>query len=471
MKKAKKFLTIIVCTLPLMLSCGGGGGGGGTTTSTISGVASTGKPLASFKVLLKDSSGIEENYTTNAQGEYTFDTTDLKPPFYLRVENQELFSYTNSQSGTANINPLSTAVIAVANSGDPDVYSSPKTLDDGTLSKALTNVQDFLKPILEKFNALNVDPIKDKFQADGIKLDAVFDVVEITVNSDTKTIQVDNQVTQETVGEATIEQDATVQVSNPVDSTEVVNLAPPSISRYFAYVNNGIESGPIIVDMQQSGNSIAVAATSFNGDTGKPMTVQGTGTISGSNVHFELPVILCRDTASSGTGLAKFDGTINSDGSISGTFTNDLPQGDSCKPPENPYGTWFAEKPSSTLSNFAGTWDAYVRTSEGDSEQGPVTLVIQQSNNAVTFSLSVNGDKRKGTGVVYGNYVIFTIPVILCNDTCGNGPCQPAENATFIGKISSDERTMTGSYGDGIYAGDSCREPERAIGSWRAEKQ
>jgi len=80
-----------------LFSCGGGGGGGittggGTTTPTgLSGTVATGKPLASVAVYLKDSKGNIRSTITDANGKFSFDTTGLTPPFYLKTQGYGLF--------------------------------------------------------------------------------------------------------------------------------------------------------------------------------------------------------------------------------------------------------------------------------------------------------------------------------------------------------------------------------------------
>jgi len=115
----KRILAVLASVFLAMspFSCGGGGGGG-TTTSTLSGTVATGKPLAYVPVYLKDSKGNKRSTITDANGKFSFDTTDLTPPFYLKTQGYGLFSYTDKKSGTVNITPLSTAVVAVANNGN-----------------------------------------------------------------------------------------------------------------------------------------------------------------------------------------------------------------------------------------------------------------------------------------------------------------------------------------------------------------
>jgi len=87
----KPILAVLVSVFLIvsLTSCGGGGGGGtttgGGTTPTLSGTVATGRPLASVAVYLKDSKGNTRSTITDANGKFSFDTTDLTPPFYLRT--------------------------------------------------------------------------------------------------------------------------------------------------------------------------------------------------------------------------------------------------------------------------------------------------------------------------------------------------------------------------------------------------
>lgn len=480
----KRILAVLASVFLAMspFSCGGGGGGGTTTggettTSTLSGTVATGKPLAFVPVYLKDSKGNKRSTFTDSNGKFSFDTTDLTPPFYLKTQGYGLFSYTDQKSGTANITPLSTAVVAVANNGNADIYNtnSPPQLN---LSIAKDSLKNLLNPVLQKYGVQNADFITTPFNANGQGMDAVLDSIFISVNSD-KTIEIKNPFTGETIGKGTLS-NGSVSVTDPITSDEANNL-PQSVKsyKYFVYVKDNYgspEYGPIMVDIVDDGNGkISVTMTATEGDTGDIFFIYGNGTKSGNSISFTASVIMCHDTNENGTGTAKFTGTIDSNGNISGTFKNTLSPGDTCKENNsNIYeGTFKAEDvTNASPANVAGTYDAYT-TPYGLTEAENATLQITQNGSIINVSITaINGDTgkpftRTGQGAVYGNYVIFRVPIIVCHDT---DPKAEAEYATFFGRFDSKTNTISGIYGDGVPPGDSCKEGS-AEGFWRAVKK
>jgi hypothetical protein len=488
-RSIKRILAVLASVFLIMLlfSCGGGGGGtttgGGTTSSTLSGTAATGKPLVYVPVHLKDSKGNTRSTITDAKGKFSFDTTDLTPPFYLKIHvydpfsyYYDLFSYTDQKSGTANITPLSTAVVAVANNGNADIYTNPPS------QLNLSNVKDFknfLNPVLQKYGVQNADFITTPFDANGQGMDAVLDSIIISVNTTNKTIEIKNPFTGDTIGKVTLS-NGSVRVDDSINDNEVNNLPQSVTSRkYFAYIKDNYgspEDGPRMIDIVDVGNGkISVTITATEGDTGDIFFIYGDGTKSGNSISFTASVIMCHDTSENGTGTAVFSGTIDSNGNITGTFTNTLSAGDTCKENDsNIYeGTFTAENvTNASPTNVAGTYNGYV-TPSGWTEEGPATLQIAQNGSSINVSITaINGDTgqpftRSGQGIVYGNYVMFRVPIIMCHDTNANAE---AEYATFFGKFDSKTNTISGIYGDGIPPGDSCREGS-AEGFWRAVKK
>lgn len=483
------FLSLVSVFLAVSLTvCGGGGGGGDTTTQPqiLSGTAATGKPLAVVPVYLKDSKGNERSTITDANGKFSFDTTGLTPPFPLRTQGYGLFSYTDQYSGTANITPLTRAVVAVANNGNADIYTNPPS--QLNLDNAKSSLRTLLNPVLQKYGVQNTDFVTTPFDANGQGMDAVIDSILISVDSTNQTIEVKNSFTSDTIGTGTIA-NGSVTVSDSIDSDEANSLPQSVISKkYFAYAKDyygSPEEGPFMIDVVEDANGqISVTITATEGDTGDLFLIYGNGTKNG-NINFAVPVIMCSDTNPAGTGTADFTGSIDSNGNITGTFTNTLSQNDTCRENNsNIYqGTWRAEDvTNATPANVAGTYDVFI-TSEEYTEEGPAPLQITQSGSSINVSITATeGDTgqpftRSGQGTVYGNYMLFMIPIILCNDTCINGYCPDAEYATFFGKF--DSGTITGIYGDGVPAGDYCKAPDydqtgrtvSAKGTWRAVKK
>ena len=110
----------------LLAGCGGGGGGGSGSTgpsvptpvvSTVSGTASEGALILGKVVKLKDADGNSApDATTNATtGVYSVDVTGLKAPYIVTVTSDSgTYVSLAPAVGTANINPITTAVVAMA---------------------------------------------------------------------------------------------------------------------------------------------------------------------------------------------------------------------------------------------------------------------------------------------------------------------------------------------------------------------
>jgi hypothetical protein len=453
--------------------------------TSLSGTAATGKALASTGIYLKDAQGKIKSTITDANGKFTFDTSDLTPPFYLRTQGFGLFSYTEQKNGTANITPLTTAVIAIANNGNPDIYNNPSP--QLNLDNAKNSLKTFLAPVLQKYNVQNADFISTPFEANGQGIDALMDSIVISVLQDSQTIEIKNPFTGETIGTG-IFNNGSIAVTDPITDNETNRLSQSPLHRkYFGYVKDNYGSpqdGPYMLDIVYDvDGKISVTITATEGDTGDIFFIYGNGQKIGNSISFTAPVIMCHDTNETGTGIAEFVGTIDNNGNISGTFRNTLSAGDTCKVNKSPVyeGTFIAEDVTDVSPvNVAGIYDAYASPIEWP-EAGPATLEISQNGNSITVSITAISDTgqrytRIGLGTVYGSYLIFRVPIILCHDTCRD--CL-ADFATFFGKFDSNTNTISGSYGDGVPDGDYCKAPDydktmrttAAEGFWRAVKK
>ena len=181
-------------TIGFMLS-GCGSGGGGLSSQVVSGNASVGAPLAG-QVSLKDSSStpLVRKTVIGNDGSFAIDVTGMQAPFILEAtgtavgSNYTLHSFTDG-TGTANINPLSDAIVASA-AGDNDASESYNHSDHDKLHKISSNLQatvntllDKLQPLLVQYNAQNTDPITSRYISNHIGLDDMFDNVKISVNN------------------------------------------------------------------------------------------------------------------------------------------------------------------------------------------------------------------------------------------------------------------------------------------------
>jgi fibronectin type 3 domain-containing protein len=193
-KRAVATITALsLVTIGFMLS--GCGSGGGLSSQVVSGNASVGAPLAG-QVSLKDSSStpLVRKTVIGNDGSFAIDVTGMQAPFILEAtgtaagSNYTLHSFTDG-TGTANVNPLSDAIVAIA-AGDNDASESYNHSDHDKLHKISSNLQATvntmlgkLQPLLVQYNAQNTNPITSRYISNHIGLDDMFDNVKISVNN------------------------------------------------------------------------------------------------------------------------------------------------------------------------------------------------------------------------------------------------------------------------------------------------
>ncbi|MEN6318410.1 MAG: hypothetical protein ABFD82_06600 [Syntrophaceae bacterium] len=186
----KIFCLLFVLMLSLNFSACGGGGGGGSdsnTPTTVSGTASEGLLITGKTVNLKDANGKSAVGTTNAvTGIYSIDITGLTAPFLVTVTGTHgTYVSLAKAAGTANINPITTMVVALA-AGNPNVSALFTNLKTAELTAINTNytaktalVTASLLPVLSGYKA------EDYFTraiTPGTGIDALFDKYLIAID-------------------------------------------------------------------------------------------------------------------------------------------------------------------------------------------------------------------------------------------------------------------------------------------------
>ncbi len=279
----------LLCTIGSSLILGGCGSGGsdsssstGTPTSTaavVSGVAATGAPL-SGTIYVKDSSvpSIERTTSSATNGSFSFDVTGLTPPFILKAQGSSggtsvtLCSFA-AEAGTANINPLSNALIAnAARVSDPlAVYAMPTQSDMQTIANnlpaAASTMMAELKPLLDQYSGANVNPITAPFVANHTGLDAVLDAVDIHINGGNMVVA--NRQSNATIFTAPVNnlESGQINMANmPMSSQQPTG--PVSLDGASLYASNCQPCHGALTSSNVRGTSSNLTRTAINGNTG-----------------------------------------------------------------------------------------------------------------------------------------------------------------------------------------------------------
>ena len=209
---AKLSVIAIAVSSALLLSACGGGGGGGTTaapSSVITGTAAAGAPIIG-KVTVKDSLGAQKTVDIEADGTYRVDVADMTGPFLFRAAGTVggrdvgyVSAATSADVGnTINITPFTDLIVAnIAGMAAEQYFTnnnpSAATLTATELSTATTALTERIRPVLAAMGvASSIDLLRTAFNADRSGLDAVMDVVKVTVDPTTAQATIKNLITQ-----------------------------------------------------------------------------------------------------------------------------------------------------------------------------------------------------------------------------------------------------------------------------------
>lgn len=194
-KKAFAAITVFsIMTLGLMLAGCGGGGSGGVSAEVVSGKAAVGSPL-SGQVSLKDSSSppLQKSTVIGSDGTFAIDVTSMKAPFVLQATGSadgteyKLNSFAEG-SGTANINPLTNAIVAGASDDDSsdafdDADSGRNHRTRTNLAKTVSILLAKLEPLLKQYSVDHTNPITARYIDKRLDMDDMFENVKITVSN------------------------------------------------------------------------------------------------------------------------------------------------------------------------------------------------------------------------------------------------------------------------------------------------
>jgi hypothetical protein len=165
----KIIMAVALITL-LLSACGGGGGGDSPPprSATFSGTVAIGAPLAGASVMVINESGAAAFATTDAAGRYSVTLSglplDARPLFIIQthdpaagvlsapVQYPRLYSIANSRSGTVNLTPLTSLLVARLLGEKQGLFANLLTMrslptipSDGEIAAARQQVVDYLR--------------------------------------------------------------------------------------------------------------------------------------------------------------------------------------------------------------------------------------------------------------------------------------------------------------------------------------
>ena len=242
MLKQTMRLVLLPAAAAVLVACGGGGGGSATTTS-LSGLVALGAAMPYTTVKVVDANGTETVVETDAAGAYSLDTTALKAPFVITVtkllgdKQIELHSLATSQSGIANVTPLTTAVSSLLSSNasyDPKNLPASSITSDN-IKTATDKIAVSLANLMAEasVSATSFNPVQGIFSADGTGVDSILDRISVEYTS--AGVQITNKFVPLTDSNSSV---STVGLS--ADATPVplaLGIAPPSPGSVSAIVN------------------------------------------------------------------------------------------------------------------------------------------------------------------------------------------------------------------------------------------
>ena len=261
--------------LLFLISCGGSGGGavatsGSGTVATsgggISGVAASGNPITPSMngvVTVKDSSTPARTLSTatDANGAYSFSAAQLSgttAPYMVQISYQiagvtyYLTSAATAQdlaaNATINITPLTDLIIAnLAGTIASNVFSNgnfSSILTPTALAAGAAALRTQLLPILTSQGvSASVDLLHQSFAANGTGLDAVLDILKITVDPITKLAIITNRLNNQSITNSLTGANTAVLSGTATTSLSDLQAVSNRLAAFSAYLGTGPSAG------------------------------------------------------------------------------------------------------------------------------------------------------------------------------------------------------------------------------------
>jgi hypothetical protein len=247
-------VTALFALSAAFIGCGGGGGSssGSGSGTVVSGTAAAGAAIIGT-VTIKDSSNPPKakSVTIAADGKYSIDVSGLTPPFALRADGNvggriySLFSAATSAdiNGTINITPLTDLILAnIAGDIAENFYNGNNFsgVTKAALDNQIAKVTAQLMPILTSLGLDNsINLLRTSFNSDHTGMDAVMDVLKVSVDNTTKIATILNVINGSSITQDIVTNEITGTLDNTgvaggVTTLQQINNAFTALSNLFA---------------------------------------------------------------------------------------------------------------------------------------------------------------------------------------------------------------------------------------------
>lgn len=186
----------------VLVACGGGGGGQSVSSPlNISGTAAMGAPLAGANVKVYDASGalVVSDGVVQPNGSYNVTIPAGKQgPFVFVVDDgdqQYMSVLSDTSNTTVNITPLSNLLASsLSASGNPanlvaEIANRSTDINATNYAAKVGALRTAIAPVLAAagVTASNFDPVSSAFSANGVGIDKVLDVLDVSITPSTAT--------------------------------------------------------------------------------------------------------------------------------------------------------------------------------------------------------------------------------------------------------------------------------------------
>lgn len=266
-------LSAAVALALLTSACGGGGGGssdtnntgtaagssgsssgsssssssssGGATAATVAGTAAFGAPMAGATINILDATGKALTATAGSDGSYSFDATGLSAPVLLTasvISGDTVKHYSAlltslpaaGQTSTANVTPLTNAVVALAsstgfNAGEFADASKLQALDASKLQKATDTVKALVANVATDAGLpSDFNPVSTPLAATvGTPGDKLLETVKVTLTESGVTLT--NALSPVASGASGASATVTVKDVSSIDTSTLTSLPKPTV--------------------------------------------------------------------------------------------------------------------------------------------------------------------------------------------------------------------------------------------------